>query len=189
MEIPHIIILSCKFPCKAVAMMMKAAAQVNIMVVSVQVEMVVANVEIEMMVVVGATAEPMLPDALKRAQTSPKHSPTLSDTQKRSWEAPRTLPNALRRSKMLRDAPSTYQMLARRFQTFPAPSRSAPNAPKCLRRHQPCNTTRTTNKSATVCTTRKQQQNDRRQALAVFTAKILSANFVKFFVVDFFDFL
>ena len=82
--------------------MMKAAAEVNIMVVvSVQVEMVVANVEIEMMVVVGATAEPMLPDALKRAQTSPKHPPTLSDTQKRSWEAPGTLPNALRRSKML----------------------------------------------------------------------------------------
>ena len=118
-----------------------------------------------MMVVVGATAEAMLPDALKRSQTPPKHSPTLSDTQKRSWEAPRTLPNALRRSKMLRDAPSTYQMLARRFQTFPAPSRSAPNAPKCLRRHQLWNTTRTTNKSATVCTTRKQQQNDRRQAL------------------------
>ena len=146
--------------------MMKAAAEVNIMVVvSVQVEMVVANVEIEMMVVVGATAEPMLPDAFKRAQTSPKHSPTLSDTQKRSWEAPRTLPNAFRRSKMLRDAPSTYQMLARRFQTFPAPSRSAPNAPKCLRRHQLWNTTRTTNKSATVCTTRKQQQNDRHRAL------------------------
>ena len=112
MENPHIIILSCKFPCKAVAMMMKAAAEVNIMVVvSVQVEMVVANVEIEMMVVVGATAEPMLPDAFKRSQTSPKHSLALADTQKRSWEAPRTLPNALRRSKMLRKVPARTKCL------------------------------------------------------------------------------
>ena len=122
MENPHIIILSCKFPCRAMAMMMKAAAEVNIMVVvSVQVEMVVANVEIEMMVVVGATAEPMLPDAFKRAQTPPK----------------------LRRPPTLKNGPGkppghcqTLFGVPKCFETLPARTKCLPDASRLSQRRQ-----------------------------------------------------
>ena len=91
-------------------------------VVSVQVEIMVANVEIEMMVVVGATAEPMLPDASKRAQTSPKHSPTHSTLNNGPGKPPGHC--------------QTLFGVPKCFETLPARTKCLPDASRLSQRRQ-----------------------------------------------------